>query len=173
LCKVGISTDGWRISKKTGAYKELRAEDTLEASAKYKLKRMVFYMLRFFNKRIHNRKGFTLIELIVVVAILGILAIIAIPRLAGIQENANQKAILSNIKMLNNAAATYAADNNVDQSTVTDTMLTTAPALVATMPAGPKGTTYDVTAGVATAIVPAGVPGVPAGTYTEAQAGAL
>jgi len=45
-------------------------------------------MLRFFNKRIHNRKGFTLIELIVVIAILGILALIAIPRFAGFTDKA-------------------------------------------------------------------------------------
>jgi len=45
-------------------------------------------MLRFFNKRIHNRKGFTLIELIVVIAILGILALIAIPRFLGFTDKA-------------------------------------------------------------------------------------
>lgn len=45
-------------------------------------------MLRFFNKRIHNRKGFTLIELIVVIAIMGILAVIAVPRFLDIQARA-------------------------------------------------------------------------------------
>lgn len=45
-------------------------------------------MLRFFNKRLHNRKGFTLIELIVVIAILAILALIAIPRLTGFTDRA-------------------------------------------------------------------------------------
>lgn len=42
----------------------------------------MFKMLR------KNRKGFTLIELIVVIAILGILALIAIPRLGGFTESA-------------------------------------------------------------------------------------
>jgi len=120
-------------------------------------------MLRFFNKRIHNRKGFTLIELIVVIAILGILAVIAIPRLAGLQENANKKAIVANLKMVNNAAMTYAADQNVALDTVD--AAATIVTLVPTWPTGPKGTTYTITDGIATAVVPAGVPGIAAGSY--------
>jgi len=49
-------------------------------------------MLRFFNKRIHNRKGFTLIELIVVIAILGILTAIAVPRFIGTMNNSKLRA---------------------------------------------------------------------------------
>jgi len=124
---------------------------------------MVFYMLRFFNKRLHNRKGFTLIELIVVIAILGILAVIAIPRLAGLQENANKKAIVANLKMINNAAVAYAADQNVAIDTVD--AAATIVTLVPTWPTGPKGTTYTITDGIATAVVPAGVPGIAAGNY--------
>lgn len=49
-------------------------------------------MLKWFVKNINNRKGFTLVELVVVIAILGILSAIAVPRFTGTQENAREKA---------------------------------------------------------------------------------
>lgn len=45
-----------------------------------------------FNKLMKNKKGFTLIELIVVIAILAILAAIAIPRFIGTLSNSKVKA---------------------------------------------------------------------------------
>jgi type IV pilus assembly protein PilA len=118
-----------------------------------------------------NRKGFTLIELIVVIAILGILAVIAIPRLAGLQENANRKAVLSNLKVIDNACLTYAADENVNLDTIDADSTLSELIPTASWPTGPKGTTYTVTDGIATAHVPAGVPGLTtadAATFTQA-----
>lgn len=48
-------------------------------------------MLKWINKK-RNQKGFTLVELVVVIAILGILAAIAVPRFAKSQESARLRA---------------------------------------------------------------------------------
>lgn len=53
-------------------------------------------------KRIKNQKGFTLIELIVVIAILGILAAILIPRFAGVQDTAKKSADESSVQQIAN-----------------------------------------------------------------------
>ena len=45
-----------------------------------------------------NNKGFTLVELIIVVAILGIIAVIATPRLIGFKSMTEEKVCLSNRK---------------------------------------------------------------------------
>ncbi len=60
----------------------------------------------------YNRKGFTLVELLIVVLILGALAAIAIPRITASAYNAKANACSANIDTMNTQIELYAADNN-------------------------------------------------------------
>lgn len=69
-------------------------------------------MINFLSKRVHNKKGFTLIELIVVIAILGILAAVLIPRFSGFTAKANQTQALVSAKQVATAYDSWYAENN-------------------------------------------------------------
>lgn len=58
-----------------------------------------------------NRKGFTLVELVVVVAIIAILAAVAVPRFATATENARVSSFVSNYKSCVAAITLYQAQN--------------------------------------------------------------
>jgi tfp pilus assembly protein pilE-like len=58
---------------------------------------------------IKNRKGFTLVELVVVIAILGILAGIAIPRFMSATETARGAKTVADLRTLESAAVMYYA----------------------------------------------------------------
>ena len=53
---------------------------------------------------VKNKKGFTLVELMVVVAILGVLVAIAVPAYNGITTTANKKVCAANLKLIEQAA---------------------------------------------------------------------
>jgi len=112
-------------------------------------------MLRFFSKKLRNRKGFTLIELIVVIAILGILAVLAIPRFAGTQLRAQQRTHNANVRTIESAIAVAQADTGkpiADFNSITNDLVT--PGFLAAVPTNPIPTPasgsgpYTITGGV-------------------------
>ena len=70
------------------------------------------FMLKLFKKRLSNRKGFTLVELLVVVAIIGVLAAIAIPRFTDATASANGAKIQADLRTIDSAIMIHYAAKN-------------------------------------------------------------
>ena len=78
-------------------------------------------MFKFFRKQLKNQKGFTLVELMVVVVIIGILIAIAVPAYNKVTGNAEAKACQANQRTIEGAIRMY----NADSETATDEKITT------------------------------------------------
>lgn len=78
---------------------------------------MVLSMQKILKK---SESGFTLVELIVVIAILGLLAVIAVPRVVGAIEDAKYTATEANVRTLNGAIALYLAEDGKGVDTLGD-----------------------------------------------------
>ncbi|WP_051273676.1 type IV pilin protein [Desulfotruncus alcoholivorax] len=104
-------------------------------------------MIQRISYALKNRKGFTLVELMVVVVIIGILAAIAVPVYNSTTAKANRAAVEANLRTIDGAIMQYQA--NTGNTTTAPTFSGDNPDLVpnylATWPTGPDGVIYSIT----------------------------
>ena len=64
-------------------------------------------------KNLRSSKGFTLVEIMIVVVIIGLLAAMAIPAFQKVRTASQDKAITNNLRQLSNAADQYFLEHGV------------------------------------------------------------
>lgn len=71
-----------------------------------------------------SKKGFTLVEIMIVVVIIGLLAAMAVPAFQKVRQNSQEKAITNNLRQVAHAGAQYILEEGV--TAVTGAALVTA-----------------------------------------------
>ena len=71
---------------------------------------MMVYLRQKFMLTIRKKQGFTLVEIMIVVAIIGLLAALAIPNFMRSRERAQTNACISNLKQIAGAKTLWAID---------------------------------------------------------------
>jgi prepilin-type N-terminal cleavage/methylation domain-containing protein len=98
--------------------------------------------------RTSKKSGFTLVEIMIVVAIIGLLAAIAIPNFVKARTTSQQNACINNLRQMDGAIQQYALENKLAAgSSVSLTAIQPYIKLTSAnnLPACPAGGSYNVT----------------------------
>lgn len=109
-------------------------------------------MLYKIGRTMKSKKGFTLVELMVVVVIIGILVAIAVPIYNSATDRSNQAAVEANLRTIDGAIMMYQSANNGANPTAAQLTGT----YLQAWPAGPADVVYAIAGGQATATSAAG-----------------
>ena len=105
-------------------------------------------MMQRFSNLLKQQKGFTLVELLVVVAIIGVLAAVAVPRFVDSTASANGAKVLADLQSMDSAIQQFSAANGALPTALTDLSTYFASGTAPTPPTGKvKIKTYEKAAG--------------------------
>ena len=116
------------------------------------------------RKLINKKKGFTLVELLVVVAILGILMLLALPRFMDSTKGSKVRTFESNVRTLLSLANQYSADR-AGVYTGIETAASEVKKMADSLAGKPDGSTYAVTANDLTCTLDLAASNVGTGNY--------
>ena len=121
-------------------------------------------MLMKMRSKMQNEKGFTLVELMVVVVILGILVAIAVPVYNNVTKKAELSSIEANLRTIDGAIMAYGANNDGEVADK-DKLLDEDDTYIQAWPTKPGD--YSIEAGIAKVLISDKEEGgLAAGTYT-------